>query len=433
MEEIIMKNNKWFLGLTFALCLFTFALITGCGNATGGGSSGGGGGANMVKLSGHVNGINIASTGTHIYGALPKISKVVVFNCNGSFWTSDISSGAFTVNVNAGYPVGLVFSDEDNAFRGYLTMGSSVDSIPLNLIDSSVKELDLSNLFLGIGVATSENDLIDDKIASSEISNEDVLAMSFGNELFTIVIKNPDSDGNGEIDILETPAKYYRPYMLYFVRGGDYLSSPGGDGAKTPTVASSTLVDQYRFCLDAYNAGVSLPDTISVIDAGSTTRACSFDAGNSTNTRNRHLYYYSNVVDGTPEAGHYSVTGLSAPLTFEVSDKATATQYIAIAKPVVTVSGGNITQIDWTYQAGGSGSALTDPGSLVKTAAIQINGLSDNRIYDTQLILSPSDTSHTIQTRYILSGSSIPWNDVGDISMAYNDVFGNQVVVKWTK
>lgn len=415
-----------------ALILFVALFIYGCGSgAAGGGGSSGGGGASMIKLTGQVAGYSISSFGSHI-SDISDVKKVVIINCYGGHWVANVSNGVFTGEAEAGRPVGLIFAGASDEFLGYLTMGSSIDSIPLNLVDSITTAIDLQTIRCKAGVATSENDFIGSAESVGKISNADVATMSFGNELFSSIIKNPDANGDGTIDIIETNPKYYRPYFLYFVTAGNFTGT--GDGDYTP-VATSTLITQYRFNLDAYESDVSLPANIS-IKAPSVTHLCSFDASNTTNSTSRHLYY-TQAVNGTPEAGTFEVTGLSSTLSFEVSARAIATDHIAIAKPTVTVFEGKVTQISWTYYDGATGSALIAPESLVEVAAIQIDDNSnstDSRIYDTELTMGPSVKSHIFKSQYMKKGlAQITWSSVESISMAYKDVFGNQVVVKWTK
>ena len=420
------KLLPWYL---VALVVLSLAFIYGCGNATGGGGGGGGGGASMVKLTGHIT----AESGYNILD-LPTISRVVIFNCDGGYWIASVEGGVFTGEAEAGRPVGLIFADSVNQFIGYLTMGSSIDSIPLNLVSSSINEIDLETLIINAGIATSENPFIDDKLIS-EISTFDVAAMAFGNELFSSIIKHPDADGNGQVDILEDPTRYYRPFFRYTVAGGNFspLSGPGLVGIATGDAGTSADITNNNFCLDVSDkggdTGSPMPNSITVYYPDGTffTATATSDYGTMYSST-RRLYDIDPGGLGTLEAppdGTYEVSYNLKILTFEVAGQ-TATQELALMVPTVTVnSSGSLEKINWVYKlGGGSGGEMMKPGSLVEVAQIIIWGDDTTQLCATGFTLTPTTKEYTLSPK-------IPWNSIASINMIYNDFYGNPITASW--
>jgi hypothetical protein len=300
-------------------------------------------------------------------------------------------------------------------------MGSSIDSIPLNLVSSSSKEIDLNNLLIDGGVATSEYDLIGAALSGTTITSHDVSAMSFANSTFANLVKHPDADGNDQVDILEDPVKYYRPFIWYSVNGGTFEVLD-----LTPSViGTSADINCHRFDLDIYDAGGNMPSSFIVTYPDSTPHTAEYD---DTNSSTRHLYN-GEALTGIPTDGAYVAAYNSKILTFEVSGQADATQYIALAVPTITLTTpeGNIEKISWTYKlAGGKGDTIK-PESLINDLIIQLDDTSDNnkQIYYSPN-LPPSVTEHVLT-------ETVSWDSISSMNMAYNDVFGNHIVVTWRK
>jgi len=426
------KLLPWYL---LALVTLSLAFVYGCGNTTGGGG-GGGGGASMVTLTGKfAAGTSTSSSGFHI--STTQIKKVVIFNCNAGYWTTSVEAGVFTIEAEAGRPVGIIFAGDngittENGFIGYMTLGRGINSLPLNLFDGTA--IDLTTIECNGGVATSENDLIEDKITDTTISTFDASAMAFGNEMFSSIIKHPDADQNDEIDILETTPRYYRPYFHYTVAGGNFPPS-FITGVATVTAGTSADITNNNFCLDVSDSGGGMPETIRIYYPDlATYDATAIDGSTPTSTRRVYSIGGGNLgatgeaKDGTYEVTYDSTYG-SKTLTFEITGQ-TATQKIALIVPTVTVNGsGKIEKINWVYKLGGSsGAEMPHPGSLVEVAQIIIwNGENPNeRIYETFFTLSPNTNEHVLSPQ-------ISWDDVAYINMIYVDFYGNNVTSSWSK
>jgi hypothetical protein len=406
------------------LILSMALLIYGCGSgATGGGSSGSGG---TVTLTGKVTG-----SGYFISTFTNTIKKVVVFNCGAGYWSASVEAGVFTIEAAAGSPVGIIFAGSnsitsENGFIGYMTLGRGINSLPLNLVNSTV--IDLRTIECVSGVATSENDIIDDAITANTISTFDATAMAFGNEMFSGIIKNPDADRNGQVDVLETTSRYYRPFFHYTVTGGNFSAVSGY--ISTGEAGTGANITNNNFCLDVSDSGGVMPSIITIYYPGGTSYTAEAINGSAPSST-RVLYSIgggSIGAGGAPSDGTYEVIYGSKTLTFEVAGQ-TATQEIALIVPTITFDGSNnIEKINWAYKVnGGSGAELTNPASIVDVVQIIIWDKTTPtavNIYETGFSLSPTPKEHVLSKQ-------IPWGNVGYINMIYKDFYGNNVISSW--
>lgn len=137
-----------------------------------------------------------------------------------------------------------------------------------------------------------------------------------------------------------------------------------------------------------------------------------------------------------PPAGIYQIAYNDKTLTYDIPDQTSAVQYIALAVPTITLNdNGTMNKIAWEYKlGGGSGDDTIDPESLISQIELQIDGngtacddypdSQGNRIYNSGMLTSAT-VSHTLTCQDLL------WSNVTSIYMAYNDIFGNHIVVTW--
>ena len=131
-------------------------------------------------------------------------------------------------------------------------------------------------------------------------------------------------------------------------------------------------------------------------------------------------------IEKIPPAGNYIASYDSTTLTFAVPDQSNIIKYQALALPTVILNGDDtIHEINWVYKLS-DGSATIDPRVLIDKLLIEINGSAATQLYN-------SPTFTTDITDHILTNQTIAWSDVTSISMAYNDIFGNHIVVDYIK
>jgi hypothetical protein len=345
---------------------------------------------------------------------------VIVFSTDNYYVTTVSSDGSFSVSAPKSAPVGMIFAGSDNSFKGYLTLGSDIDSIPLTAIKSGVTNIDLKTLLnSGKVVTPGHNPLGTEIILTSKEKN----MVAHANGLFASVVKNPDVDGNGQIDLLE--GKFYWAGLIYFVEGGTFSGT-----TVTPTTPAD--IAGYKMLLDAKDA--ILPTTVRFTGPSSSGLAC--NNGSDTNTYTERSTYFSCMVSSptVPPAGDYDVTYSGKTFTFSMPDQSGAKDNIVLMVPSVTLNSDNtINKISWIFISA-DGTTMIAPSLLFNTLEIQIEGTGTpcatypqtGRLYNSdQIAITPAE--HTLKCQ------NIQWSKVTNINMTYNDLYGNHYVPAYRK
>jgi len=364
------KFYSTLLTLSFLVCL------PGCSGCGGGGgnndSNNGAGGSVTIKgtLAGGVNSNAIDAS---------QVVKVVVFS--GSGWSSVAnlnSDGSFELSANTGTPIGLIFAGATDNFLGYLTLGGDIDSIPLTKITDGVTTIDLQTISSDGIIATPGYNPIGTELP---LSSPEQIAMAQCNGMFASIVKNPDVDGNGVIDILES--KFYRPFIAYGVSAGHF------SGGLTPTINSTVTMDHYNVTISSQSAADAGGATVT--GPGITGETCSESSGS-----NQVMYsIYSNLGSSpttTPTAGEYKIAlqnGSGTTLTFSIPDQSQASSKIVVAVPTVGLnSNGTINKVSWVYRMPNDPASELTPTALIESIMIQINDDSMTRLYDSPMVAS---------------------------------------------
>jgi hypothetical protein len=382
--------------------------------------------SNEITIKGSFTGTNAKSTWLNrIYAwFIPKayalnpslVARVLVFSAgNNSYTSANVTNGTFSINVERGSPVGMIFVDSNDTYMGYLSLSNGIDSIPLTRVANGVSTIDLQTISSsGLIMSPGHNPLG----TELPLSSAEQTAIAQCNGMFASVIRNPDVDGNGIIDILEN--KFYRQFIAYGINAGNF------NGNYTPTI-NSTVTMQY------YNVTISSGSTT---DSGGAMVTGPTGSGITNVTCSEWSPFWSIYPDlGTsptpiPAAGEYKFTLSNGKvLTFSIPEQSQASSRIAVAIPTVSLNGdGTINKINWVYRMPNDSSSNLTPTALIQNIIIQINDAAHTmpRLYD-----SASITSDT--TEHILTNQGIIWTNVNNISMAYNDVYGNHYVVDFVK
>jgi hypothetical protein len=309
-----------------------------------------------------------------------------------------------------------------NNYLGYLTLNNGVDSIPLTKLGPNVTTIDLQTLSsIGSIVTPSHNPLGSELLLTSA----EQTAIAQGDNFFASLIKNPDADGNGTIDFLE--GKFFRPYITYFITGGNF-------GGNLTPVVTTPAIDGYRFGLNAKDT--NRPGAVSFtgpLGSGlSNAPSDPLTIMNDDNTAYGSPFVTSPAI---PPAGQYLVSYKTGTLTFNITDQSSASNII-LAVPAVTLNGnGTMNKVTWVYKPGSGGAATLDPQAVISSVMLQIQGngtpcasypQGPTRIYNAENL--PATT-----VEHVLACQNLLWSNVTQIFMAYNDVYGNHNVVTWNK
>jgi hypothetical protein len=432
-EEDVMKNNLRIIWVVLLSVLLAVSL-TACGGGGGSTSSNGtGGGGNTITITGSFSGGSHAKSlwlnrffawiFPSAYALNPNdVSKVIVFQGDGGYFVSTVSNSSFSIAVEKGSPVGLIFVGANNNYLGYLTLKNGIDSLPLTKLSSGVNTIDLQTLSSsGLIVEPSHNPI------GSELplTSEEQTAIAQSDDFFASTIKNPDVDGNGTIDIFEE--KFFRSQILYYITGGNF------GGNLTPTVSTPASITGYRFAFDATDT--NRPDT--VYFTGPAGSGLSNSPSDQPNVYTDRTTYFSPSVSNPviPPTGQYTVSYKTSTLTFSIPDQSSSTFNVIMAVPTVTLNAdGTIQKVNWVYKLGSGASATLDPQAIIDSIQLQIDGSGTPcASYPQQGRIYNSGNLSTITTEHVLTCQNLSWSNVTWIYMAYNDVYDNHIVVTWDK
>lgn len=421
-----------------AIALILPVLLTGFFIAC---SSGGGGseaGSNTITVTGSFSGgtqANNLGPNRFVKWMFPiahalnpnDISKAIAFQGDGDYFISTVSNSSFSVTIEKGSPVGIIFMGASNNYLGYLSLKNGIDSLPLTALSSGVSTIDLQTLSSsGLIVEPSHNPIG----AELSLTADEQTAVAHGDDFFVSVIKNPDVDGDGTIDFLS--GKFYLPFIVYFISGGNF------GGNLTPTVNSPANISSYGFSFHANdtNSDANFPATVYF------TGPLGSGLSNSANDY-APIVQADSAVYGSPHissplippAGQYTVAYKTSTLTFNIPDQSLATSNTVIAVPTLTLNdNGTIQKVNWNYKMGSAASTTLTPQSIISSIELQVEGGGTpcatypqaGRIYNSGM-LSAATTEH------VLGCQNLAWSDVTQIHMSYNDVYGNHNVVTWNK
>ncbi|HET8725667.1 MAG TPA: hypothetical protein VFM53_15830 [Anaeromyxobacteraceae bacterium] len=411
------------------------ALLAACGggstSGSSGGGGGGGGGTTGFSLKGRLSSaLRSESPGSPALSAA-SVATVVAFSPN-RYWTSSVTGGAFDIQVDPSEPVGLVFAGASSEFLGAMVLPSGFAAIPLQARTSGVTTVDLGTLVAGATTFTPGHDPVGTEIP---LATSDRTALRFLEGTFGSVVRRPDADGDGKVDVLQ--GRFYRPFLMYFVDAGTF-----GAGT-TATPATPAFITGFRFGV-ALSDSSTFPATATLNGPpGSQITGFSLDLSGVPGTTSAIYTSVLMMYPFVPPVGVYTVGAGSRTLTFDIPDQSEATANVAVAVPAVTLNpDGTVAKVAWTYQLGDQ-SGSVKPEALIDNLILQIDGdgtanappcpanggvgsNQDNRAYN-----SPNVAASV--TEHVLACQNIKWSAVRAIYMAYNDVYGNHMVVTWRK
>jgi hypothetical protein len=362
-----------------------------------------------------------------------------------SFRVETIGSTGFSleVGVEKGRPLGMVFINTAGEIAGCLTtVVTSTDTLsllPLTKVREGTTAIDLQTIHFStdtygnIAVPTYDPVQSDREIPLSSSEKKTAAKMS---KILAGILKNADVNGNGTVDFLE--GKYFRLNIQYHLNAGK-VPYGAADGAYNATVfTTSTLNGFYTRCVvypDHDDRDNNFPLTF---PAGYT-----WSHGTATGVSG-YTQNTSGPVGGTafPVDGTYTVDASSigeGTLTFNVYGQEDAVENLVIPFPTYHVTNGKLTSVTWKWKLRNdiTGPDI-DPEAFISDLSIQVNangvrmynsyGGNDARYTWSGERLTGAEGMHTIGV------NNLSWaSDCGRIDFAYNDKFGNHVVVQFER
>ena len=422
----------------FLMIGLVFAVLS-CGGSGGGGSSGGSGdtptpSADTVTITGAFSGVRASVEA--IDSASPQkldfnanqVAKVLVVGPQkltisslgaGISYQSQlvpVTNGTFSVRVGKDTPVGMIFVREDNGYLGYLSLKNGISSLPMSMVKGNVNIIDLGRLTISGNIVEPSNDPFSSAI---EMTASELQAYGYYSSMFTIV-RNPDVDGNGVIDLLES--KRFFAQIIYTFTAGSF------DGNLTPTL---TPLQSQEYFLDFFASESTCPSSVSVTGPEGSPFA-------TPTTLNQTLYgslcsqeYRSNDSTLLP-GGTYKVQYPDPTITlnYNIPDQTMLTSDMVLIVPAVTLNpNGTIKKISWTYQLNKTGESV-DPTSII--GLIRINMSSSVPVRDCGS--NPTCDPYGLSTIFAdpanapeldVSDKNIVWSQINLLIMGYDDLFGS--------
>ena len=121
--------------------------------------------------------------------------------------------------------------------------------------------------------------------------------------------------------------------------------------------------------------------------------------------------------------GTWIVSYKGSNVTFNIPDPQASSRFV-LPLPTVSVVGGVLQSVSWVYKNPSTGATLSGPPPYMTKVYLQIEGTS-GRLYNSHEI-PPTTAFHSLST-------SVPWADVVNLTMSYDDDLGNKYIIFYQK
>jgi len=368
--------------------------------------------------------------------AVTQAVKVLALSSTESYKTADITGNHFKIQLDNGKPWGLIFLNSANQPLGLLSPGNGIETLPLHYTKAGIDSIDLQTITRSGNIFTPSHNPLDNEIPLSPQQLEVVAGMD---DYLAATLKNPDVNGNGQIDLLE--GKFFKLSVIYFIHPGRF--NPGN---LTPTLNTNSVVGGFRLFLTVRDG--NYPETVYFTGpAGS--RVYSTPSESYLSFTSHRVYSTPYIYDDTgmtnmiPPGGTYTIKYGDQTLTFNLNDQSYVAGNIVYPYPTLTLnSGGTLNKIDWSYQYS-AGTVGFDLSALMRNIQIQIEGngnkcsdhQNSDRLYDSGR-LPVNTVSHSFSCQNIDWGIGTPfpdWKHIDRVMMTYEDHYDAIYVVMYER
>jgi hypothetical protein len=196
-----------------------------------------------------LSGTPVMVSGT-VDASAEQATKVLAISPDNKFKQAVITNSKFSIELDNSEPWGLIFLNGADQPLGLLSLGNGIESLPLHYIKSALTAIELDTISQTGFIFTTSNNPIGNTIP---LTGEQIEVVASMDDYLAAMLKNPDVDGNGKIDVLE--GKSFRLSPIYFIKPGNFHVPD-----LTPTLNPQTLIEGYRLFLTVEDA--SYPETI---------------------------------------------------------------------------------------------------------------------------------------------------------------------------
>jgi hypothetical protein len=382
------------------------------------------------------SGTPVTITGT-MDASASEANSVLAIASDKSYKQAQIANSTFSVELDNGQPWGLVFLNAANQPLGLLSLGNGIETLPLYYMDSADDSLELQTISRDGNIFTPSANPIGGKIP---LTPEQVTIVAGMDDYLSSLLKNPDVDGNGTIDLLE--GHQFTLSVIYFIKPGNF-HVPN----LSPSFDNTTLIEGYRLFLTVEDG--SYPEQVYFTGPAGSPLSNTACQGYDTYEDGVHIYYTNYLYDvmGTesyiPVGGIYTVKYGDKTLAFNLPDQSYVNSNIVYPYPTVTLnSDGTLNKVDWIYRMP-AGVVNFSVEALVDNIMVQLEGTgpnceaipNQNGTYGSGR-LPASTKSHTLACQNIVWGNTEPTPGseyVVRLMMTYEDHYGASYVVMYEK
>ncbi|MFN3872528.1 MAG: hypothetical protein ACK4R9_05970 [Ignavibacterium sp.] len=353
----------------------------------------------MIKING---GQNVSSDST--------ITKVIVFYPYGFYTIANVVDGKFSIEVEKGTPAFMIFAGPNDNYLGFLSLRDGFESIPLVKVSDNVTTIDLQNILLSNKVGSPTHNPLGAEIL---LSDEEQQILSMFDDFFFPIVRNPDVDGNGKIDLLEN--KFYRLQVLWFYGGGNFGNN------LTPSFTLPLRYDGWKLAFSAQENNA--PQSVNFYYPWNPTSASQSEQTRYLQQWNATIYFSRMINESLPIGGTYQINFKNQTLNFVIPDQSQAFRNCPIIVPSITLnSDSSIQKVSWVYYDA-SGTRIIDPNAFAARVNFGIETFSRN--YDSPNVELP--------TNQFVMNETINWNTVTRVWIAYHDIFDNHYIFFYSK
>lgn len=347
------------------------------------------------------------------------IEEVLLFYGNRTT-SHPVVAGRFEIPVEDLNPAGIVFVGPDDSFAGYVEVGTDMASLPLQAVDKAAVNINLGILSFNDKKASPEHDPFEHIDSLSEAS---IQSLANAGSLFSSVVRNPDFDGNGVIDLLEN--KYINGKIMYF------LGNPNSfDSLYTPIIDSPITISSHKIFVGLRYP--DLPENATITYPDDSSRSKYSNSGTSSRT------FFFPGVSGLPAAGAYRFQADSIDYIFSIPDQTNAAESIVILRPTVELDAetGVIISIAWEALHQDL-TPLTSVNHIFSDLEVQIDVTEEAKlkyvIQDGSTVRAYNSGNVPASNEQVTLDVDVLWADVAVVYFAYNDVYGNHYVLGYQK
>lgn len=338
------------------------------------------------------------------------ITKVIVFYPNGYYNIANVVDGKFSIEVEKGTPAFMIFAGQNDNYLGFLSLRDGFESIPLVKVSDNVTTIDLQNILLNNKVGSPTHNPLGAEIL---LSDEEQQILSMFDDFFYPIVRNPDVDGNGKIDLLEN--KFYRLQVLWFYGGGNFGNN------LTPSLTLPLRYDGWKLAFSAQENNA--PQSVNFYYPWNPTSGSQSEQTKYIQRWNTTVYFSRLINESLPIGGTYQVNFKNQNLNFVIPDQSLAFRNCPIIVPTISLnSDSSIQKVSWVYYDA-SGTSVVDPNAFAARVNFGIETFSRN--YDSPNVELPAN-------QFIMN-ENINWNTVTRVWIAYHDIFDNHYIFFYSK